>query len=221
MKAIVFGATGMLGQGVVMECLADPEVTSVLCAGRGPSGFTDPKLRDLLLKDLYDYSAVASQLAGHDACFFCLGTSSAGMNEPEYHRITYELTLAAAQALLKASPAITFCYISGASTDSSEKGSAMWARVKGKTENALLKLGFKAAYMFRPGLIQPLKGIKSRTASYRVLYTAMTPLFPVLNALVPNAMTTTVKVGRAMINVARRGWQKQVLDPKDINALAA
>ena len=221
MKAIVFGATGMLGQGVMMECLADPAVESVLAIGRAPSGFTGAKVRELLLKDLYDYASVESELQGYDACFFCLGITSAGMKEPEYHHITYDLTLAAAQAVLKANPAITFCFISGAGTDSSEKGGSMWARVKGKTENALLKLGFKAAFMFRPGMIQPLKGIKSRTTSYRILYGALGPLFPLIGALAPNAITTTVKVGRAMINVATRGYSKPILDPKDINALAS
>ena len=221
MKAIVFGATGMLGQGVMMECLADPAVESVLAIGRAPSGFTGAKVRELLLKDLYDYASVESELQGYDACFFCLGITSAGMKEPEYHHITYDLTLAAAQAVLKANPAITFCFISGAGTDSSEKGGSMWARVKGKTENALLKLGFKGAYMFRPGYIQPMKGIKSRTPSYRVMYAVFGPLYPLMKLIAPGAMTTTEKVGRAMINVATRGYSKPILDPKDINALAS
>jgi uncharacterized protein YbjT (DUF2867 family) len=221
MKVIVFGATGMLGQGTMLECIADASVTQVLAVGRGPSGFKDAKVRDLVVKDLTDYSGVASELAGFDACFFCLGISSAGMKEPEYTRITYDIAIAAAKALVAANPQLTFCYISGAGTDSSENGSSMWARVKGKTENALLKMGFKAAYMFRPGLIRPLKGIKSRTTSYRILYAAMTPFYGLMGMLAGDSMTDTVRVGRAMINVAAKGYSKPILDPKDINTLAA
>jgi uncharacterized protein YbjT (DUF2867 family) len=221
MKVIVFGASGMLGQGTMMECIADPSVTQILAVGRAPSGFTDAKVRDLVLKDLYDYSGVMGELAGYDACFFCLGISSAGMKEADYTRITYDLTMAAAQALVKASPQLTFIYISGAGTDSSEKGGSMWARVKGKLENALLKVGFKQAYMFRPGLIRPLKGIKSRTASYRFIYGALTPFYGLLNLVAANAMTDTIRVGRAMINAAAKGYSKPILDAKDINALAA
>jgi uncharacterized protein YbjT (DUF2867 family) len=219
MKVIVFGATGMLGQGVVIECLADPEVETVLVIGRSSCGVTDPKLRERVHPDLFDYSAIAPELQGYDACLFCLGVSSAGMSEADYHRVTYELTLAAAQALLKANPAMTFLYISGASTDSTEKGRSMWARVKGKTENALLKLGFKGAYMFRPAYIQPMKGLKSRTASYRVLYAIFGPLYPLLK-LFPGFVTNTEKVGRAMLRVAKQGFSKPVLESSDINAVA-
>jgi len=183
MKVIVFGATGMVGQGVLRACLLDPRVTQVTAVGRAPVGQKHDKLADLVHANLHDYSAMQSRLAGFDACFFCLGVSSAGMDEAAYTRITYDLTLAAAKALLAANTGMTFIYVSGASTDSSEKGRAMWARVKGRTENALLAMGFKTAYMFRPGAIQPMHGIKSRTTMYRVFYAVMWPLMPLLRAL--------------------------------------
>lgn len=220
MRAILFGGTGMIGQGVLMECLADPEVESLLVVGRAPSGSKHPKVIDLVLPDMFDYSTVTGALAGYDACFFCLGVSSAGMGEAEYTRVTYDLTIAAAQALLKANPAMTFCFISGASTDSTEKGGAMWARVKGRTENALLKLGFKAAYMFRPGLIQPMKGIKSRTASYRAFYLAFGWLLPMVKTVIPSTITTTERLGLAMINAAKKGYANPILETRDINLLA-
>ena len=220
MKAILFGGTGMIGQGVLMECLADPEVEQLLVVGRGPSGTKDPKVTDLVMPDMFDYSAVAASLAGYDACFYCLGVSSAGMNEADYTRVTYDLAMAVAQALYKANPKMTFCFISGASTDSTEKGGAMWARVKGKTENAILKIGFKAAYMFRPGLIQPLKGIKSRTAGYRAFYTAFGWLLPVVKTVLPSTITTTERLGIAMINAAKKGYSATILETRDINLLA-
>lgn len=218
MKVILFGASGMIGQGVLMECQADPDVTSILSVARSPVG--GPKVTDLVLKDMHDYSGVADQLAGHDACFFCLGVSSAGMSEADYTKITYDLTVAAATAILKANPNLTFCFISGASTDSTEKGSAMWARVKGKAENALLRMGFKQAYMFRPGLIQPLKGIKSRTASYRYFYAAFGWLLPVVNATLPSTITTTERIGLAMLNAVKKGYASSILETRDINLLA-
>ncbi len=220
MKAILFGATGMVGQGVLLECLADPEVTTVLCVGRGPSGSKEPKVKDLVLPDMHDYSTVGAELEGYDACFFCLGISSAGMNEADYTRITHDLTLSAAQAIHKASPDVTFCFISGQSTDSSEKGGAMWARVKGRTENDLLKMNFKKAYMFRPGLIQATKGIKSRTPMYRYFYAVFGWLFPLVKAVLPSSITTTERVGLAMINAVRKGYEKPVLETRDINKLA-
>lgn len=220
MKAILFGGTGMIGQGVLMEALADPDVESLLVVGRGPSGTTHPKVTDLVMPDMFDYSGVGASLAGYDACFFCLGVSSAGMNEADYTRVTFDLTMAAANALLKVNPGMTFCFISGASTDSTEKGSAMWARVKGKTENALLKLGFKAAYMFRPGLIQPMKGIKSRTASYRIFYAAFGWLLPVVKSVIPSTITTTERLGLAMINAVKKGYSTPILETRDINLLA-
>jgi uncharacterized protein YbjT (DUF2867 family) len=205
MKVILFGATGMVGQGVLRECLLDAGVEQVLSVGRTAAGQQHAKLRELVLPDLFDYSASEAQFGGYDACFFCLGVSSAGMSEEQYHRITYDLTLAAATALARLNPGMTFIYVSGAGTDSSERGRSMWARVKGKTENALLRLPFKAAYMFRPGAIQPLQGIRSKTPLYRAAYAMTAPLLPLFKAMSPNLITTTEQVGRAMLKAARSG----------------
>jgi uncharacterized protein YbjT (DUF2867 family) len=222
MKVVVFGASGMVGQGVVRECLLDPGVERVLSVVRAPTGQRDPKLEELVHADFYDYKAVEPRLAGYDACFFCLGVSAAGMSEADYRHVTYDLTLAAARSLVRASPAMTFIYVSGSGTDSSERGRAMWARVKGQTENALKQLPFRAAVMFRPGLIQPLHGIRSKTRLYRIVYAIVGPLlFPLLNLLAPRMVTTTERVGRAMLQVARRGAPKPLLENADINELAA
>ncbi|RSZ34510.1 MULTISPECIES: NmrA family NAD(P)-binding protein [unclassified Variovorax] len=219
MKVLIFGATGMVGQGVLRECLLAPDVESVVAVGRNPTGQQNPKLRDLVHKDMYDYGAIESQLQGFDACFFCLGVSSVGMKEPEYKRITYDLTLAAATVLARLNPGMTFTYVTGVGTDSSERGSSMWARVKGATENALLRLPFKAAYMFRPGMIQPLHGIRSKTPLYDAAIVVLKPLLGLAHSLWPNRVTTTEKIGRAMLAVARNGAPKPILDPADINAL--
>lgn len=221
MKVIVFGASGMVGQGVLRECLRDPAVERVLSVVRAPSGHADAKLEELVHADFYDFTAVERALSGYDACFFCLGVSAAGMKEADYRRVTYDLTLAAARTLARVSPAMTFIYVSGAGTDDSEHGRSMWARVKGQTENALKQLPFRAAVMFRPGIIQPLHGIRSRTRIYRIIYAIMGPLFPLLNALMPSLVTTTERVGRAMLRVAREGAPKPVLENRDINQLAA
>jgi uncharacterized protein YbjT (DUF2867 family) len=220
MKVIVFGATGMVGRGVLLECLDDASVTAVLAVGRSASGLSHPKLRDILHRDFLDYSAIEDTLRGYDACFFCLGVSSAGIGERAYHRLTFDVTLRAAETLARLNPAMTFCYVSGAGTDSSERGRSMWARVKGKTENHLLRLPFKAAYMFRPGYIQPLRGVTSQTRLYRAVYAVLGPVYPLLRALAPGAVTTTVQVGRAMIAVARDGYAKPHLETRDINAAA-
>src|SRR5664279_2358743 len=185
MRVILFGATGMVGQGVLRECLLDPGVELVKTVGRSATGEEHPKLREIVHRDLCSYASIESELSGFDACFFCLGVSSAGMKEADYARVTYDITLAAAETLSRLNPQMTFIYVSGASTDSSKRGRMMWARVKGKTENALLRLPFNAAYMFRPGLIQPLHGIQSRTTAYRVLYALMKPLLPVLRWAAP------------------------------------
>jgi uncharacterized protein YbjT (DUF2867 family) len=217
MRVLLFGATGMIGQGVLRECLLDPVVESVLSTVRAVTGQQHPKLRDLVHNDFLDYSAIEDQLSGFDACFFCLGVSSAGMNEEDYQRITYGFTIAAARVLARLNPNMTFIYVSGAGTDSSERGRSMWARVKGKTENELLRMPFRAAYMFRPGLIVPLHGVQSRTKLYRAFYALLGPLLPSLNARFPKYVTTTEQIGRAMIKVAENGWPKPVLETSDIN----
>jgi uncharacterized protein YbjT (DUF2867 family) len=217
MKIILFGASGMVGLGVLRECLLDEDVNSVLVIGRSALGQQHEKLREIVHRDLTSFENIEDQLQGYDACFFCLGVSSAGMREADYRRITYDLTMAAAQTLARLNPGMTFIYVSGAGTDSSGRGRSMWARVKGETENALLRLPFKAAYMFRPGLIQPLHGIRSKTRIYRVFYVILGPFVPWLLAMFPKYVTTTERVGRAMISVARQGFPKPVLESQDIN----
>ncbi|HMD85450.1 MAG TPA: NAD(P)H-binding protein [Terriglobia bacterium] len=219
MRVVLFGASGMVGQGVLRECLLDPEVTAVLSIVRSGTGQQHPKLREIVHGDFRDFSSIDSELTGFDACFFCLGVSSAGMSEEDYRRVTYDITLAAAQTLAKLDPNMTFVYVSGAGTDSTEHGRVMWARVKGQTENALLRLPFKAAYMFRPAVIVPLHGIKSRTRLYRVFYAMLGPLLPLMKVLMPKYVTTTEKLGRAMLIVAKRGAPKRVLENSDINKL--
>jgi uncharacterized protein YbjT (DUF2867 family) len=219
MNVVLFGATGMVGQGALRECLLDPEVSRVLTVGRRATGERHEKLRELVVPDVADLSAVESDLSGFDVCLFCLGVSSAGMAEDRYTRLTYDLTLAVATTLARLNPGLTFIYVSGMSTDSSERGRVMWARVKGKTENALLRLPFRAAYMFRPGGIVPLHGITSRTTWTRVLLALTRPLHRPLHALLPNYVTTTEDLGRAMIAVARNGYDKPVLETPDINSV--
>jgi uncharacterized protein YbjT (DUF2867 family) len=217
MKVILFGATGMVGQGCLRECLIDPEVETVLAVGRSPTGVQHAKLREIVHDNFLDFSAIESQIAGYDACFFCLGVSSVGMSEERYRHLTYDLTLAAATPLAKLNPGLVFVYVTGQGTDSTEQGRLMWARIKGKTENDLLKLPFKAAYMFRPAGIQPLHGVKSRTAWVQAIYVVASPLLTWLNRAAPRYMTTTEQVGRAMIKVARDGYPKPVLESEDIN----
>ena len=219
MKVILFGATGMVGQGVLRECLIDPGVTSVLSVGRGPSGQQHAKLREIVHGNFTDFSAIESELSGYDACFFCLGVSSLGMDAERYRHLTYDITMAAATTLAKLNPGMVFIYVTGRGTDSTEQGSLMWARVKGKTENDLLKLPFKAAYMFRPAGIQPLQGIRSKTAWYQAVYVIAAPLLTLLNRIAPKYVTTTEQLGRAMIKVARDGYPKPVLESEDINAV--
>ena len=219
MKVILFGASGMVGLGVLRECLLDPAVESVLVVGRSPLGQSHPKLQELIRRDVGDLTDAADQLRGYDACFYCLGVSSAGMSESDYRRVTYDLTLAAAQTLAPLNPAMTFIYVSGTGTDGTEQGRVMWARVKGATENALRRLPFKAAYMFRLGIIQPLHGIKSKTTSYRIFYSLLGPVLTLLRKFSPGLITTTEQVGRAMIQVARQGAPKPILENRDINAL--
>jgi uncharacterized protein YbjT (DUF2867 family) len=217
MKVILFGATGMVGQGCLRECLLDADVESVLVVGRSPTGQTHAKLREILHDNFLDFSGIESELAGFDACFFCLGVSSVGMSEERYRHLTYDITLAAANTLARLNPGMVFIYVTGAGTDSTEQGRLMWARVKGKTENDLMKLPFKAAYMFRPAGIQPLHGIRSKTAWYQAAYVVAAPLLSLLNRVAPKYVTTTEQVGRAMIRVARDGFPKPVLESEDIN----
>jgi uncharacterized protein YbjT (DUF2867 family) len=217
MKVILFGATGMVGQGVLRECLLAADVEAVLAIGRSATGQHHAKLREIVHADLTSYAALEPELAGHDACLFCLGVSAAGMSEQDYTRVTYDVTLAAAQVLARLSPGMTFIYVSGEGTDSTEQKRSMWARVKGRTENALLKLPLKAV-MFRPGLIRPMHGIRSKTRLYRITYTALWPVLPLLGVF--GLLTTTERVGRAMLRVAREGAAKPILDNRDINQLA-
>jgi len=212
MKVILFGATGMVGQGVLRECLRDPDVTEVLAVVRSATGPRHAKLREIVHKDFTDFSGL--QLDG-DACFWCLGISSAGMSEADYTRVTFEYTIAAARMLVR--PTMTFIFVSGAGSE----GNAMWARVKRRTEVALLAMSFKDVYVFRPGVIQPLHGIKSRTRLYNVLYPILYPLIFVAKLVAPNAITDTERVGRAMLRIAKKGFPKKILGNADINAAAA
>jgi uncharacterized protein YbjT (DUF2867 family) len=217
MKVIIFGATGMVGQGVLRECLIDPGVESVLAVGRSSTQQSHPKLRELRHDNFTDFSAIEPQLTGYDACFFCLGVSSIGMDEARYRHLTYDITMAAATTLARLNPGMVFTYVTGRSTDSTESGPQMWARVKGKTENDLLKLPFKAAYMFRPAGIQPLHGVRSRTGWINAIYTVTAPLLSYLSRVAPHYMTTSEKLGRAMIKVVRDGYPKKILESEDIN----
>lgn len=220
MKVLLFGATGMVGQGVLRECLAAPDVTLVQTVGRSATGVAHPKLREVTRPDLSGLAPIADELGGFDACFFCLGVSSFRMAEAEYTRLTYDLTLGIAQLLAPRNPAMTFVYVSGTGTDSTEQGRMMWARVKGRTENALQRLPFRAVYLFRPGMIVPMHGERPRAAAYQWLYPALGPLLPVMRRLFPNSVVTTELMGRAMLNVVRHGYARPVLEPSDIAAAA-
>lgn len=215
-KAIVTGATGMVGEGVMYECLQHPDVEEVLVLTRKPSGYSHPKLKELIHADFYNVEPIKEQLKGYNACLFCLGVSSVGMKEDEYYQKTYVLTMHVAEVLSKQNPDMTFCYISGANTDSTEKGKTMWARVKGKTENDLMKLPFKKVYNFRPGIITPTKGLKNTLGFYKWLGW----LVPVFKLLTPNFISSLKELGLAMINASQLGYEKQILEVKDIKILA-
>jgi uncharacterized protein YbjT (DUF2867 family) len=216
-RVIITGATGMVGEGVAYECMQHPGVESILLLNRKPSGIVHPKVTELLHDNFYDVTAVREQLRGFDACFFCLGISSVGASEEVYRKVTYELTMHVARVLAELNPGMTFCYVSGSGTDSTVKGSLMWARVKGQTENHLLALPFRQAYMFRPGYMQPTKGLKNALKYYRYLGW----LYPVFKKLFPGFVGTLQDLGRAMIGVTTRGYSKRRLEVKDINLVAA
>jgi len=214
MKVILFGATGMVGQGVLRECLRDDGVEAVLAVSRTSTGQKHPKLRELIRKDLFDFDAAGDDLQGYDACFFCLGVSSAGMSDADYSRLTYDLTLGWAKVLARVNPAMTFVYVSGAGTG----GKAMWAQVKKRTEDALLAL-FPSAYMFRLAVLRPMHGEVSKSRWTRFGYGVLRPLLPLVRAIAPGAVTTTEELGRAMIRAARQGAPKRVLESRDLGAL--
>lgn len=220
MKVLLFGATGMVGAGTLLECLADSRVTSVLAVTRSPTGRTHPKLREVLHADFFNYESLRDDFAACDVCFFCLGVSSIGLKEADYTRLTYDLTMAAARVMAQVNPKMTFCYVSGVGTDSSERGRTMWARVKGRTENALLGLPFKAAFMFRPGYIQPIGDVQSKTGWVQTAYDILAPFYPLVHRLLPDNTTTTAILGKAMIQVALGGYSKSILYSRDMNSLA-
>jgi uncharacterized protein YbjT (DUF2867 family) len=217
---LLFGATGMVGQGVLRECLLDPNVQLVETIGRTATNIQNPKLREIVHPDLWNYAAIESNLKNFNACFFCLGVGSAAMTEKDYEHVTYGITIAAAEALSRLNPKMVFIYVSGTGTDSSENGRMMWARVKGKTENALLHMPFVAAYMFRPGFIEPAHGEISRNKLYRVLFLLVKPLLPLLRRLLPNQILTTEQIACAMLNLVTRPYPKHILEIQDIRAAA-
>ena len=220
MKAIITGATGMVGKGVLLECLDHNDVEQVLVINRNSLNITHPKLKEILHSDFSSFEEIKDEIAGYDACFYCMGVSSQGMKEEKYKHITYNFTMALAKVLYELNPEMTFNYVSGQGTDSSEKGRSMWARVKGKTENDVLKMGFKDAYLFRPGGIIPLRGIKSRTKSYQFIYDYFMWLVKLIKFLAPKSVVNTTQIGHAMINSVLKGTDKKVLSPKDILELA-
>ncbi|HUN84891.1 MAG TPA: NAD(P)H-binding protein [Terracidiphilus sp.] len=215
MKVLLFGATGMVGQGVLLECLRDTDVEQVVTVGRSATEVRDLKVREVVHSDLLNYAGMEEVVTGFDACFFCLGVSSSGMKEADYERITYGFTMAAAELLGRVNSGMGFIFVSGSGADSTEKGSSMWARVKGKTENAILRLPLNA-FIFRPGFIEPLDGIQSRTPVYRTMYAAMKPVIPLFRRLAPNHVLSTREIGQAMLAVARYGYAKRILETKDI-----
>lgn len=212
MKVIITGTTGMVGEGVLHICLEDPRIESVLIINRKPLGRTHPKLKEILHTDFYDLAAVESDLKGYDACFFCLGISSIGMKEADYYKVTYTLTLHVASTLARLNRGMSFSYISGAGTDSSEKGRSMWARVKGKTENDLMKLPFRQVFAFRPGFIKPIKGLSNTHGFYKYIGW----LFPIGRTVYPGGFCKMEELGLAMINATANGFDKKIIEGKDI-----
>ena len=219
MRVVLFGATGMIGQGVLRECLLDPEVTEVLSVARRTTNQEHPKLREIVHQDFTNFSSIASELSGYDACFFCLGVSSVGMSEENYRRVTHDTAVAAAKILLEKNPGFTFVFVSGMGADSSESGGTMWARVKGATENTLLSMPFKASYVVRPAAVRPVHGERSRATTTRVGYALFGWLVPVVGFVFPKYITTTERLARAMLHLARHGGPKRVLESADLDEL--
>lgn len=216
MKVIITGATGMVGKGVLLECLDHPQVSEILLINRRPISIKNSKLKEIIHQDFGNYNSIADQLKGYDAAYLCMGISAAGLKEEKYKEITYDYTLALAKTLFENNPNMTITYVSGEGTDSTEKGRVMWARVKGKTENDLLKMGFKQAFMYRPGAIIPLKGIKSGTRLYQFFYDYFMWLIKLLKFLFPKSIVNTTQLGLSMINVTLKGYSKNILRPADI-----
>ncbi len=215
-RAIITGTTGMVGEGVLHECLLDPAVEAVLIINRKPLGISHPKLKEIIHGDFYNLSPIEGQLKGYNACYFCLGITSIGMNEADYTKITHTLTMHFGDILSRLNPGMTFCYVSGASTDSTEKGKSMWARVKGKTENDLMKLPFRNVYAFRPGFMKPTKGLSNAKSFYKYINW----MYPIGRALFPGGFCTLKELGLAMIHVTNRGYNTNIIEGKDIIALA-
>ena len=216
LKTIITGATGMVGEGILRECLLNEDVAEVLVINRKPCGVAHPKLKEIIHSDFFDLSAIESQLQGYNACLFCLGISSVGVDADTYYRMTYTLTMHVAETLSRKNPDMTFCYISGAGTDSTEQGKVRWARVKGKTENDLMKLPFKAVYNFRPGALIPEKGAKNVLK----LYKYFSWLTPVIKLFFPNNISTIKALGQTMIKVSLTGYSKSIIEVKDIHILS-
>jgi uncharacterized protein YbjT (DUF2867 family) len=221
MNVVIFGATGMIGQGVLREAVRDPDVQSIVSVVRRSAGQIEPKVREVVCSDMWNFQPIEAQLRDLEACLFCLGVSSAGMSEADYEHVTYGITMAAAETLSRLNPGMTFVFVSGAGTDGTEKGKTMWARIKGKTENALMRLPFKAVYAFRPGAIRAMNGEVSRTTSYRLLYAVFAPIWIFGDKLSPKYFTNTEKLGRAMLRAVKSGASKKILESVDINALGS
>lgn len=219
-SAIITGATGMVGKGVLLECLESNDVEKVLIIVRQSTGIQHPKLKEVIHKDFSDYSTIIPDMAGYNACYFCLGISSAGISNEKYHEITYDLTIHFAEVVLPINPDMTFCYVSGTGTSTEENSSMNWANVKGKTENSLLKMPFEKSFMFRPGFIQPEKGVSSKVPLYKAIYAVISPLFGILDSIFPSKITTTSRLGKAMISVVKNGYMTVYLENDDINKAA-
>ena len=220
-KVIITGSTGMIGKGVLMECLDNPNVSSILLINRNSIEMENVKIKELIVEDFHNLSPFREALVGYDACYFCMGVSAFRMKEREYNEITYKMTLHLAKLLSDINPELSFCYVSGMGTASSEQGRSMWARVKGKTENTILKLPLKSAFLFRPGYVQPMKGIKSKTGMYNTMYAFVKPFYPIFKFIIPNKVTSNINIGKAMICSTLKGSDKTILYNKDINELAA